>query len=53
MTAPNETALPFEIVEERFQDVKSRIAGCGVDPNTVKIVAVTGTGVTLRCVTRQ
>lgn len=41
MTAPNETALPFQIVEERFQDVKSRIAGCGVDPNTVKIVAVT------------
>lgn len=41
MTVPIEAALPFEVVEQRFQDVRSRIAGCGVDPATVKIVAVT------------
>lgn len=41
MTVLNEIALPFQIVEERFQNVKTRIAGCGVDPTSVKIVAVT------------
>ena len=41
MTVPIEAALPFEVVEQRFQDVRSRIAGCGVDPASIKIVAVT------------
>ena len=41
MTVPNEAALPFEVLEQRFQDVRSRISGCGVDPASIKIVAVT------------